>query len=60
MKEEADERSERHTRLVEALREKHKAVIDSRDDEITELKIKLSDAIDTQDKQKVECDSLQK
>jgi chromosome segregation ATPase len=35
-------------------------VVDSRDDEITELKIKLSDALDHQEKQKVECDSLQK
>jgi len=46
--------------LIAALREKQKAVVDSRDDEITELKIKLSDALDHQDKQKVERDSLQK
>ena len=46
--------------MIEALREKQRAILDSRDDEITELKIKLSDALDTQEKQKVECDSLQK
>jgi len=46
--------------LIEALREKQRAILDSRDDEITELKIKLSDALDTQEKQKVERDSLQK
>jgi len=60
LKSESQERNERHQRLIEALREKHKAVLDSRDDEITELKIKLSDALDHQEKQKVECDSLQK
>ena len=43
LKSEASERKERHERLIEALREKHRAVLDSRDDEITELKIKLSD-----------------
>ena len=46
--------------MIEALREKQRAILDSRDDEITELKIKLSDALDTQEKQKVERDSLQK
>ena len=50
LKSESQERNERHQRLIEALREKHKAVLDSRDDEITELKIKLSDALDHQEK----------
>jgi hypothetical protein len=44
---EAKERKERHDRLLEAIREKHKAVVESRDDEITELKLKLGDALDS-------------
>jgi hypothetical protein len=44
--------------LIEALREKQRAILDSRDDEITELRIKLGDALDQQEKQKVERDSL--
>ena len=57
---EGKDRKERHDRLIEALRQKHRAILDSRDDEITELKIKLSDALDLQERQKVECESLQK
>lgn len=60
IKQEASERKERHDRLIEALREKQRAMLDSKNDEITELKIKLSDALDFQEKQKVECSSLQK
>lgn len=44
--------------MIEALREKQRAILDSRDDEITELRIKLGDALDQQEKQKVERDSL--
>ena len=40
---EAKERKERHDRLLEAIREKHRAVVESRDDEITEL----GDALDS-------------
>lgn len=47
---EGKDRKERHDRLIEALREKQKAILESRDDEITELKIRLSDALDQQDK----------
>ena len=46
MAQEGKDRKERHDRLIEALREKQRAILDSRDDEITELKIKLSDALD--------------
>jgi chromosome segregation ATPase len=60
IKQEAIDRKERHDRLIEALREKQRTVLDSRNDEITELKIKLSDALDSMEKQKVERDSLQK
>lgn len=57
---ESKERKQRHDQLIEALREKQRAILDSRDDEITELKIKLSDALDTQEKQKVELEGVQK
>lgn len=35
-------------------------MLDSRDDEITELKIRLADAVDLQDRHLVERESLQK
>lgn len=54
LKQDAIDRKERHDRLIEALREKQRAVLDSRDDEITELKIKLSDAVELQDRHLVE------
>lgn len=47
---ESKDRSERHDRLISALREKQRAILDSRDDEITELRIKLSDALDSLEK----------
>ena len=50
MKQEGAERKERHDRLIDALREKQRAMLDSKNDEITELKIKLSDALDLQEK----------
>jgi hypothetical protein len=40
---EAKERKTRHERLLESLREKHRSVVDSKDDEICELKVKLGD-----------------
>ena len=43
---EAKERKDRHDKLIEALRDKHKNLIESREDELTELKLKLSDALD--------------
>ena len=50
MNEEATERKNRHEKLIEALREKHRAVLDSRDDEITELKIRLADADESRER----------
>mgnify|MGYP006078569169 FL=1 len=47
---ESKDRKERHDRLISALREKQRAILDSRDDEITELRIKLSDALDSLEK----------
>ena len=60
LKQENADRKERHDRLIEALREKQRAVLDSRDDEITELKIRLSDAVDLQERHKIERESLEK
>ena len=57
---ESKERKERHDRLIEALREKQKAVVDSRDDEINELKMKLGETLDQHERLRVENESLQK
>lgn len=57
---EAKERKDRHEKLIEALRDKHKTIVESRDDEITELKIKLSDSLDLKESLRVENESLQK
>ena len=58
--EEAKRRQERHERVLEAVRESHRATVESRDDEITELKLKLGDALDGQERLKVESESLQR
>lgn len=55
---EAKERKERHEKLIEALRNKHKTILESRDDEITELKIRLSDSLDSKESLRVENESL--
>jgi len=60
LKNESKESRERHERLIEALREKQTAVLDSKSDEITELKLKLADASDHQEKLRIERESLQK
>ena len=60
MNEEANERKNRHEKLIEALREKHRAVLDSRDDEITELKIRLADADESRERIRIDCESLKK
>lgn len=46
--------------MIEALREKQKALLDSRNDEISELKSKLSDLTDANEKLKIDRESLQK
>jgi hypothetical protein len=58
LKEEAAERQERHEKLVESLRLKHKSSLDQRDDEISDLRLKLSDAKDSGERHRVERDSL--
>ncbi len=58
LKEEAAERQERHEKLVESLRLKHKSSLDQRDDEISDLRLKLSDTKDSGERHRVERDSL--
>ena len=60
LQQESKDRKERHDRLITALREKQQAILDSHNDHITELKLKLSDAEDQLEKGKVEIQSLQK
>jgi hypothetical protein len=58
IKEEGTERQERHEKIVESLRLKHKSSVDQRDDEISDIRLKLSDAKEASDKYRVERDSL--
>jgi chromosome segregation ATPase len=58
LEQEAKERKARHEKLVESLREKHRNLIDGKDDEITELKIKLGDADEEGRRVRSERDSL--
>lgn len=58
LKEEGSERQERHDKLIESLRLKQKSALDQRDDEISDLRLKLSDAKEASDKHRVERDSL--
>jgi hypothetical protein len=60
IKEEGSERQERHEKIVESLRLKHKSSLDQRDDEISDLRLKLSDSKESSDKYRVERDSLRK
>lgn len=43
---------------MDSLRLKHKSTLDQRDDDISDLRLKLSDARDAGDKIRVERDSL--
>jgi hypothetical protein len=58
IKEEGTERQERHEKIVESLRLKHKSSVDQRDDEISDIRLKFSDAKEASDKYRVERDSL--
>lgn len=58
IKDEGTERQERHEKIVESLRLKHKSSVDQRDDEISDIRLKLSDAKEASDKYRVERDSL--
>ncbi len=57
IKEEGQERQERHEKIVESLRLKHKSITEQKEDEISDLRIKLSDAKELSDKYRVERDS---
>jgi chromosome segregation ATPase len=58
VKTEGQERQERHDKIVESLRLKHKSSLDQRDDEISDLRLKLSDAKEKADRHRMERDSL--
>ena len=58
MKTEAQERQERHDKIMDSIRLKHKSTLDQRDDEISDLRLKLSDAKEACDRFRVERDSL--
>ena len=58
VKTEAQERQERHDKIMDSIRLKHKSTLDQRDDEISDLRLKLSDAKEACDRFRVERDSL--
>ena len=55
---EASDRQERHDRVLEALRQKHKAQAEQLRDDITDLSRKLSDATEMSERCRMERDSL--
>ena len=57
LKEESTSRQDRHEKLLESLRLKHKSTVDTLNDEISDLRLKLSDAKEAADKHRVERDS---
>ena len=57
LKEEGQTRQDRHEKLLESLRLKHKATLETLNDEISDLRLKLSDAKEEADKHRVERDS---
>ena len=57
LKEEGQTRQDRHEKLLESLRLKHKATLEKLNDEISDLRLKLSDAKEAADKHRVERDS---
>lgn len=58
LKTEDQERKDRSDRLIESLRQKHKSILDQKDDDLTDLKLKLSDAHDSSEKLRLDRDSL--
>lgn len=46
--------------MLESLRLKHKSTVESLNDEISDLRLKLSDAKEASDKHRIERDSLRK
>ena len=58
LKSEDLERRERNERIVESLRQKHKSIVEQKEDELSDLKIKMSDIKDLSEKTRMERDSL--
>jgi len=58
LKTEGQERQERNDKIMESIRLKQKSALDQRDDEISDLRLKLSDAKEASDRYRVERDSL--
>lgn len=57
LKEEGQTRQDRHEKLLESIRLKHKSTLETLNDEISDLRLKLSDAKEAADKHRVERDS---
>lgn len=55
---EAKDHQERHERVVESLRLKHKTIIEQKNDEIADYSRKLSDAIEVAERHRMDRDSL--
>lgn len=59
LRQDGQERQERHDRVMTNLRAKHKSQIEQKVDEIAEINRKLSDAHDKAERARLECESKQ-
>ena len=55
---EAKEHQERHERVVDSLRQKHKTLLDQKSDELSDLQRKLNDAVEVAERNRMDRDSL--
>lgn len=60
IKSEAQDRQERSDRIIESLRQKQKTLLENKEDEISDLRIKFADARDLAEKNQNEKDSLRR
>lgn len=58
IKEDASLRQERYEVTLQSLRAKHKLVLDQKEDDFSEVQIKLSEATEKKEKLQIERDSL--
>jgi hypothetical protein len=58
LKEDGSLRQERYDKTMESLRNRHKLVLDQKEDEISDLSLKLSEKTEHADKYRLEKDSL--
>jgi len=58
LRQESAERTERHDRVIESLRHKHKTQIEQKSDEISELSRKLSDSVDAAERMRMDRDGV--